>query len=177
MKWKSARSNSDMDYHGIFNVRTDVNACDCTQGCTDTLRESALKLTLWEKSLSMPGNWTCHSGMPVQCSTNLATATPCYIWNQLLTAHVCFAISGNFALFKVVYQLGLKNCFAVSHIVISDFAISTKFLVTQRRILARTENSLCYIQHLIASDFVISGFDCTLFYPSGNLLVLLNFIH
>ena len=27
--------NSDMDY-GIFNVRTDVNACDCTRGCTDT---------------------------------------------------------------------------------------------------------------------------------------------
>ena len=26
---------SDMDY-GIFNVRTDVNACGCTQGCTGT---------------------------------------------------------------------------------------------------------------------------------------------
>ena len=26
----------------IFNVRTDVSACDCTQGCTDTVRESAL---------------------------------------------------------------------------------------------------------------------------------------
>ena len=31
-----------MDY-GIFNVRTDVNACDCAGGCTDTVRESALK--------------------------------------------------------------------------------------------------------------------------------------
>ena len=29
---------------GIFNVRTDVNACDCTRGCTDTVRESALKV-------------------------------------------------------------------------------------------------------------------------------------
>ena len=29
-----------MDY-GIFNVRTDVNACDCTRGCTETLTESA----------------------------------------------------------------------------------------------------------------------------------------
>ena len=28
--------------HGIFNVRTDVNACDCARGCTDTVRESAL---------------------------------------------------------------------------------------------------------------------------------------
>ena len=34
--------NSDMDY-GIFNVRTDVNACDCARGCTNTIRESALK--------------------------------------------------------------------------------------------------------------------------------------
>ena len=32
-----------MDY-GILNVRTDVNTCDCTRGCTDTVRESALKV-------------------------------------------------------------------------------------------------------------------------------------
>ena len=31
-------SDSDMDY-GIFNVHTDVNACFCTRGCTDTVRE------------------------------------------------------------------------------------------------------------------------------------------
>ena len=31
-----------MDY-GIFNVRTDINARDCTRGCTDTVRESAVK--------------------------------------------------------------------------------------------------------------------------------------
>ena len=35
--------NSDMDY-GIFNVRADVDACDCIRGCTDTVRESALKV-------------------------------------------------------------------------------------------------------------------------------------
>ena len=35
--------NSDMDY-GIFNVRTDVNACDCARGCTDTVREPVLKV-------------------------------------------------------------------------------------------------------------------------------------
>ena len=28
----------------IFNVHTDVNACDCTLGCTDTVGESALKV-------------------------------------------------------------------------------------------------------------------------------------
>ena len=37
-----------MDY-GIFNVGTDVNACDCTRECTDTIRESALKDN-WEKN-------------------------------------------------------------------------------------------------------------------------------
>ena len=31
-------SNSDVDYT-VFNVRTDVNACDCTRGCTDTARK------------------------------------------------------------------------------------------------------------------------------------------
>ena len=30
--------------YGIFNVRTDVNACDCTRRCTVTVRESALKV-------------------------------------------------------------------------------------------------------------------------------------
>ena len=40
----------DMD-HGIFNVRTDVNACDCPRWGTDTVRESAPReLTLGEKS-------------------------------------------------------------------------------------------------------------------------------
>ena len=36
-------SNSDMDSR-IFNARTDVNACDCALGCTDTVRESALQV-------------------------------------------------------------------------------------------------------------------------------------
>ena len=30
--------------HRIFNVRTDVNACDCTRVCTDAVGESALKV-------------------------------------------------------------------------------------------------------------------------------------
>ena len=36
-------SNSDMDYR-MFSVHTYVNACDCTRGCMDTVRESALKV-------------------------------------------------------------------------------------------------------------------------------------
>ena len=60
--------NSDMGY-GIFNVRTDANTCDCARGCTDTVRESALKSDS-EKSLSSPGNRTCVGGVPVRCSAN-----------------------------------------------------------------------------------------------------------
>ena len=29
---------------GIFNAHTDVNACSCTSGCMDTIKESALKV-------------------------------------------------------------------------------------------------------------------------------------
>ena len=35
--------NSDMDYR-IFNVRIDLYARDCTRRCTDTVKESALKV-------------------------------------------------------------------------------------------------------------------------------------
>ena len=51
-----------MDYK-IFNVRTDVNACDCTRGCTDTVRESALKVD-WEKIPCRPGE----SKLPQWCA-------------------------------------------------------------------------------------------------------------
>ena len=37
-----------MDYR-IFNMYKDVNACDCTQGCTDTERESAPKVVSGKK--------------------------------------------------------------------------------------------------------------------------------
>ena len=40
--------NSDTDY-GIFNVRTNVYACDCTRGCTDTVRRVCAGSWLWEK--------------------------------------------------------------------------------------------------------------------------------
>ena len=33
----------------IFNVRTDVNAYDCTRGCKDTVGESALKVDFGRK--------------------------------------------------------------------------------------------------------------------------------
>ena len=62
---------------GIFNVHTDVNACDFTRGYTDTIRESALKVyTERKKSLAAPGNRTCFGGLPIRRSTNWATSPP-----------------------------------------------------------------------------------------------------
>ena len=53
-----------MDY-GIFNVHTDVNACDCTQGCTDTIRESVLKVDSGRKILCGTGE----SNLYLQCAS------------------------------------------------------------------------------------------------------------
>ena len=36
-------------HFGIFDARTDVNACDCARGCMDTVRESGLKADSGEK--------------------------------------------------------------------------------------------------------------------------------
>ena len=38
-----------MDYR-IFNMRTDINACDCAQGCTDTRKRVFTESWLWEKN-------------------------------------------------------------------------------------------------------------------------------
>ena len=60
--------NSDRDY-SIFIVRTNVNACDCTRGCRDTERESALKV---DSVRNAPGNRTCVSGVSVRRSKQLS---------------------------------------------------------------------------------------------------------
>ena len=39
----------------IFNVRTDVNACDCAQEYTDTVSESALKVDTGRKIPCLTG--------------------------------------------------------------------------------------------------------------------------
>ena len=46
------------------------NACDCTRGCTEQNKRSALG----EKNLAAPGNRTCVGGVPVRCTTNCATS-------------------------------------------------------------------------------------------------------
>ena len=76
--------NSDMD-NGIFNVHTDVNACDCTRGCTDTIRESALKVDSRKKKRKKPlphrridsTSTTCRcDALPTELHPNPATAIP-----------------------------------------------------------------------------------------------------
>ena len=46
--------NSHMNYR-IFIVRIDVNACDCTRVCTDTEKESTLKVDFGKKILCRTG--------------------------------------------------------------------------------------------------------------------------
>ena len=66
------------------------------EGCTDTVRESALKvLTLGEKSLAALGTQICLSGVPVQRSTNCATSPPlCPLRHQSSTEMVDMGILG-----------------------------------------------------------------------------------
>ena len=56
--------NSDRDYR-IFILCTDVNACDCTWGCTDTVRESALKVNSRRKFPCCTGELN----LPQQCAS------------------------------------------------------------------------------------------------------------
>ena len=64
-----------IDYR-IFNVCTDFNACNCTRECTDTVKESALKLDSGRKSPAASGNRTYVSSVPDRRCTNWATSSP-----------------------------------------------------------------------------------------------------
>ena len=54
---------------GIFNVHTDVTACGCTWGCTDTVKESALKVDSGRK---IPG----HAREPNVLAAHSSNAVP-----------------------------------------------------------------------------------------------------
>ena len=90
--------NSDVDY-GIFNVRTNVTACDDTRGCADTVRESTRRVDFGKKNfLAAPGNRTCVSDVTVRCSNQQSwvsdvaekahtrTAVPAALAANILTA-------------------------------------------------------------------------------------------
>ena len=95
-------SNSGMD-HRIFNVCTDGNACGCTRGCRNTIRESARNLTLvknLKKSFAAPGNRTCPSGVPVRRFTSWATSPP---QNELRAIYRHYQ-------YLFIYLFIFKNC-------------------------------------------------------------------
>ena len=111
----------DMDYR-IFDVRTDVNACDCTRGCTNTVRESALKADCGreEKSLAAPGNRTSVSGVPVRCSTNWVNLPPhCLSVFVFLFCFSFFCVCVETVVLSLVHYSSLARLFSsfclVSH--------------------------------------------------------------
>ena len=53
-------------HYEIFSERTDVNACNCSQGVRTAWTSLHWKLTLEEKSLAALGNRTCVSSMLVR---------------------------------------------------------------------------------------------------------------
>ena len=75
-----------MDYR-IFNVRTDVNACDCTWGRgggggMNTRKSLHWKLTMGEKSLAALGNQTCVSGVMVRCCNQQLHPHPSWLFTM-----------------------------------------------------------------------------------------------
>ena len=75
-QWLYNPSNSDMDYK-IFNVRTGVNACDCTRGRTDTRKRAFTESWPWEKNpLPHRGIEPASAAWRWDALTTWATSTP-----------------------------------------------------------------------------------------------------
>ena len=66
---------------GIFNVCTDVNACDCTWRLYGHCKRVCTESWLWEKNplpyQGLEPVSVLHLGFSVGCSTNLAVTAPC----------------------------------------------------------------------------------------------------
>ena len=103
----------------IFNLCTDVDACNCTCGLYKhhkTLRESAWKLTLEKNSLATLRNWTCVSIVSDltldqwSCvpSSFLPSCLSCFWFVFVLPLFHCF-LSG-FAFFHLKFLLAAKHC-------------------------------------------------------------------
>ena len=85
-------SNSDMD-HRIYIVCTDFNASDCTCGCTDPERESALKADS-RKKIPLLHQWikVASTAWRSDALTNWATSHP-HVWFQALLTVGMFGLS------------------------------------------------------------------------------------
>ena len=82
---------TDMD-HRISIMCTDVNACDCTQQCTNTERESALKADSGKKiPLLNQGIEPVSTAWRSDALTNWATSHP-HVWFQALLTVGMFAL-------------------------------------------------------------------------------------
>ena len=105
---------TDMDYM-VFSVRTDVNACDRTRGCTDTVRESALKVASGRK------NHLSHRGIARTSVVCLSDAIPTelhpypFCWSlpahhDQVTAHISNVSVSHSALYISFTCYNTQNC-------------------------------------------------------------------
>ena len=84
---------------GIFNMGTDINACDCARRlCRHCKRVWTKKLNLGERSLAAPGNRTCLSSMAVWSLTNWATSPPFCITAVVHRGFLCRLLTEDFCL-------------------------------------------------------------------------------
>ena len=80
--------NSDMDYQ-IFNICKDVNACLCTWGCMDTVKESALKVDSGRKIPCRTGGLNLHqwhASSTLYQLSHIATTFACLYSHQFSVA-------------------------------------------------------------------------------------------
>ena len=102
-------ANSDMVFR-IFNLCTNVNACGCTQGCTDTVRESAPKAASGRKI-------SCHTGEPNLPQRRAGTTLyqlsyipiPSAIFNSVSVYCIAIAKKKNYELLAHVVSLAVVS--------------------------------------------------------------------
>ena len=103
---------------GIFNVRTDVNACDCVAhgGCTDTVKESALTDD-WEKNPLPhrgiePVSAACRSdAIPAELHPNPFNVAEVLELPSSLLRFVFFSISNSFPTFPIYKDVTTQESF------------------------------------------------------------------
>ena len=136
-----------MDYR-IFNVRTDVNACNCTQGCTDKVRESALKVDCGRKIPCSSGEsnpcWRCASQMLYQLSyiPTIRSWSSSLVWKGKVLWRLSYKVS------KMLLQLQLRKCNCkvwIEWLVLYHFptCVQTSCRDTQQRFTSISARSQC----------------------------------
>ena len=104
-----------MDY-GIFNVHTDVNACDCTQGCTDTVRESALGVDSGRKISCCTGKLNMRAG-PMCYQLSYITTLSLINTRMIIRVSVVAALSGSLKLTQTSIASSVVILFIIHQLV------------------------------------------------------------